>query len=185
MALISTPIDFLGINYYFRSLIRARPRAKAQQSPTPTPAYEQVVPVPGASYTDMAWEIYPPGLADILLRVHREYTPRLIMVTENGAAFADRWDGRNPVLDQRRVQYLREHIHVLEQAQRQGVPLAGYFIWSLLDNYEWTDGYSKRFGIVYVDYATQRRIVKESGRWYAAFIKAQRQRSDAVPLNVE
>lgn len=185
MALISTPIDFLGINYYFRSLIRARPRARAQQSPTSTPAYEQVVPVPGASYTDMAWEIYPPGLTDILLRVHREYTPRLIMVTENGAAFADRWDGRNPVLDQRRVQYLREHIHVLEQAQRQGVPLAGYFIWSLLDNYEWTDGYSKRFGIVYVDYATQRRIVKESGRWYAAFIKAQHQRSDAVPLNVD
>jgi beta-glucosidase len=172
MALIATPLDFVGINYYFRLLLRAR-RAGPQQAKEP--AYEPVVPVPGASYTEMAWEIYPQGLGDCLLRVYREYTPRLILVTENGAAFADQWDGRSSVRDERRVQYLREHIDMLEHARRQGVPVEGYFVWSLLDNYEWVDGYSKRFGIVYVDFATQRRQIKESGRWYAAFIQAQRQ----------
>ncbi len=172
MALIATPLDFVGINYYFRLLLRARRPGRQQAK---EPAYELVVPVPGASYTEMAWEIYPQGLGDCLLRVHREYAPRLILVTENGAAFADQWDGRSPVRDERRVQYLREHIDMLEHARRQGVPVEGYFVWSLLDNYEWIDGYSKRFGIVYVDFATQRRQIKESGRWYAAFIQAQRQ----------
>jgi beta-glucosidase len=95
------------------------------------------------------------------------------MVTENGAAFDDQWDGRNHVPDKRRVQYLREHIQELEEVFLHGVPLCGYFVWSFLDNYEWIDGYSKRFGLVYIDYATQRRIMKESGRWYAAFIAAQ------------
>lgn len=179
MALIATPLDFVGINYYSRLLLRARQRGTVRH--VLAPAYEPVVPVPGASYTEMAWEIYPQGLGDILLRVHQEYAPRLILVTENGAAFADQWDGSNPVRDERRVQYLQDHIHMLERARRQGVPLGGYFLWSLLDNYEWTDGYSKRFGIVYVDYATQRRLVKESGRWYAAFIEAQRQEYAARP----
>jgi beta-glucosidase len=180
MALIATPLDFVGINYYSRLLLRARRQANAQNTQSaPVPAYEPVVPVPGASYTEMAWEIYPQGLSDVLLRVHHEYAPRLILVTENGAAFADQWDGNNPVRDERRVQYLRDHIYALESARRQGVPVGGYFIWSLLDNYEWNDGYSKRFGIVYVDYATQRRQIKESGRWYATFIKAQHQEHSA------
>ncbi|HLI08864.1 MAG TPA: GH1 family beta-glucosidase [Ktedonobacteraceae bacterium] len=173
MSLIAAPLDFVGVNYYFRLLLRARRRGNDQQGQDP--AYEQVVPVPGASYTEMAWEIYPQGLGDCLLRVHREYAPPLILVTENGAAFADQWDGRNPVRDERRVQYLREHIDMLEHVRRLGVPVGGYFVWSLLDNFEWTDGYSKRFGLVYVDYSTQRRFIKESGRWYAAFIQAQRQ----------
>lgn len=171
MALISTPVDFLGINYYQRALLRTR-RGVGVEQPV-SEMYEQVVPVPGASYTEMAWEIYPQGLRDALLRVQRDYAPRLLMVSESGAAFADHWDGRDQVLDTRRVQYLRDHIQELEEAYTQGVPLCGYFVWSLLDNYEWTDGYSKRFGLVYVDYATQRRIVKESGRWYAALIAAQ------------
>ena len=173
MTLIAAPLDFIGVNYYSRLLLRARRLANARSAPGPI--YEPVVPVPGASYTEMAWEIYPQGLSDVLLRVHREYSPRLILVTENGAAFADRWDGNNPVRDERRVQYLRDHIYAIEFARRQGVPVGGYFIWSLLDNYEWNEGYSKRFGIVYVDFATQRRQIKESGRWYAAFIKAQGQ----------
>jgi beta-glucosidase len=180
MALIATPLDFVGINYYSRLLLRARRQANVQNTQSaPIPAYEPVVPVPGASYTEMAWEIYPQGLSDVLLRVHREYAPRLILVTENGAAFADQWDGNNPVRDERRVQYLHDHIYALESARRQGVPVGGYFIWSLLDNYEWNNGYSKRFGIVYVDYTTQRRQIKESGRWYATFIKAQRQEHSA------
>lgn len=169
MALISTPLDFLGVNYYSRTLIRSRRGTGTEQM------YEQVVPVPGATYTEMAWEIYPQGLRDILLRVQHDYAPRLIVVAENGAAFVDQWDGRNYVSDTRRVQYLRDHIQELKDVRAEGVPLCGYFVWSLLDNYEWIDGYSKRFGLVYVDYATQRRIVKESGRWYAAFIAAQTQ----------
>ncbi|MGB8343822.1 MAG: GH1 family beta-glucosidase [Ktedonobacteraceae bacterium] len=182
MALIAAPLDFLGVNYYSRSLLRARRQTGAQPASL-APAYENVVPVPGASYTEMPWEIYPQGLGDVLLRVHQEYAPRLIMVTENGAAFADQWDGRTPVRDQRRVQYLRDHIQVLEEARKQGVPVGGYFIWSLMDNFEWTEGYSKRYGIVYVDYATQRRQIKESGRWYAAFIKAQHQRQQTMFSN--
>ncbi len=178
MALISAPLDFLGLNYYFRLLLHTRAPARTPSSFTP--AYEPVVPVPGASYTDMAWEIYPEGLADILQRVHQEYAPRLILITENGAAFADQWDGSNPVRDERRIEYLRDHLHVLERSCRQGIPVGGYFAWSLLDNYEWIDGYSKRFGLVYVDYPTQRRLIKESGRWYAAFVQAQRQEHSAL-----
>ncbi|HEU5200328.1 MAG TPA: family 1 glycosylhydrolase, partial [Ktedonobacterales bacterium] len=138
-------------------------------------AFEYVAPIPEASYTQMAWEIYPKGLADMLVRVQRDYAPPLMLVTENGAAFGDQWDGKAHVADKRRVQYLRDHIEMLETALAYGVPLAGYFVWSFLDNFEWTDGYSKRFGIVYVDYSTQRRVIKESGRWFAAFIAAQRQ----------
>jgi beta-glucosidase len=178
MALISAPLDFLGLNYYFRLLLHTRSPARTSYPLSPT--YEPVVPVPGASYTDMAWEIYPEGLADILQRVHQEYAPRLILITENGAAFADQWDGNNSVRDERRIEYLRDHIHVLERSCRQGIPVGGYFAWSLLDNYEWIDGYSKRFGLVYVDYPTQQRLIKESGRWYAAFVQAQRQEHSAL-----
>lgn len=173
MDLISAPLDFLGVNYYSRVLLRPRPGIATPDKISP---YEQVVPVPGASYTDMAWEIYPHGLEDVLLRVQRDYQPKLILVTENGAAFNDEWDGQNEVADQRRVQCLQEHILHLERAFRQGVPLGGYFAWSFMDNYEWTDGYSKRFGLVYVDYPTQRRIFKQSGRWYSALIDEQRKR---------
>ncbi|HLZ61364.1 MAG TPA: GH1 family beta-glucosidase [Ktedonosporobacter sp.] len=179
MGWISAPLDFLGVNYYSRVLIRAQ-RHKTT-APTPKEDYELVVPVPGASYTEMAWEIYPKGLGEVLVQVHRDYAPQLILVTENGAAFDDQWDGRNSVPDKRRMQYLREHMQVLEDALRQGVPLGGYFIWSLLDNYEWADGYSKRFGLIYVDFATQRRILKDSGRWYAAFIATQRQLQKTAP----
>ncbi|HEY7349824.1 MAG TPA: GH1 family beta-glucosidase [Ktedonobacterales bacterium] len=178
MALISTPLDFLGVNYYSRALIRAPGRARGHRPSAE--AYEYVSPVPEASYTQMAWEIYPPGLAEALRRVHRDYAPRLILVTENGAAFDDQWDGRNHIPDKRRVHYLSEHIHVLEESLRQEIPLGGYFAWSLMDNFEWVDGYSQRYGLVYVDYLTQRRIIKESGRWYAAFIAAQKQREESV-----
>ena len=178
LALISRPLDFLGVNYYSRAVVRARshhPPAHPHGLDAATLAFEYVAPVPEASYTQMAWEIYPKGLADMLMRVQRDYAPPLVLVTENGAAFGDQWDGKAHVADKRRVQYLRDHIEMLETALASGAPLVGYFVWSFLDNFEWSDGYSKRFGIVYVDYATQRRVVKESGRWFAAFIAAQRQ----------
>lgn len=172
MAYITTPLDFLGVNYYSRVLIRMRSGIHESLADK----YEQVIPVPEASYTGMAWEIYPKGLEEVLLRVSHDYAPACILVTENGAAFEEQWDGRNYVPDKRRVQYLREHLSALESSLKRGIPLRGYFIWSLLDNFEWIEGYSKRFGLIYVDYITQRRIVKESGRWYAAFITEQQQK---------
>jgi len=122
----------------------------------------------------MGWEVYPQALTDVLVRVYRDYAPRAMAVTENGAAFTDQWDGRDHISDPQRVHYIREHLQALGRARAQGVPVQGYFVWSLLDNFEWAQGYSKRFGIVYVDYPTQRRIIKDSGHWYAAFIAAQR-----------
>jgi beta-glucosidase len=175
LAIIATPIDLLGINNYSRSLVRARAEGKGSGDSTST-LYEPVAAGAGSSYTEMGWEVYPQALSDVLVRVHRDYAPRAIAVTENGAAFADQWDGSDNVSDLQRVRYIHEHIQALEQAQAQGVPLRGYFVWSLLDNFEWAEGYSKRFGIVYIDYPTQRRIVKDSGRWYAAFIAAQRRK---------
>jgi beta-glucosidase len=171
--IIATPIDFLGVNNYSRSLIRAQ---TGESSDDTNRGYEHVAGVADATYTEMGWEVYPHALTDVLVRVHRDYAPRAIAVTENGAAFTDQWDGSDHVGDSQRVDYLREHLKALGRARAEGVPVRGYFVWSLLDNFEWAEGYSKRFGIVYVDYPTQRRIIKDSGRWYAAFIAAQRRR---------
>ena len=169
--IIATPIDFLGVNNYSRSLIRAQ---TGESGDGTNSRYEHVAGVADAAYTEMGWEVYPQALTDVLVRVHRDYAPRAIAVTENGAAFADQWDGSDHVSDSQRVDYLREHLKALGRARAEGVPVKGYFVWSLLDNFEWAEGYSKRFGIVYVDYPTQRRIIKDSGRWYAAFIATQR-----------
>jgi beta-glucosidase len=169
--IIATPIDFLGVNNYSRSLIRAQ---TGESGDGTNKRYEHVAGVADATYTEMGWEVYPQALTDVLVRVHRDYAPRAIAVTENGAAFTDRWDGSDHVSDSQRVDYLREHLKALGRARAEGVPVKGYFVWSLLDNFEWAEGYSKRFGIVYVDYPTQRRIIKDSGRWYAAFIATQR-----------
>lgn len=115
----------------------------------------------------MGWEVYPPGLYNLLIWVHREYAPPAIYITENGAAFADVVAPDGKVRDPRRQAYLEAHFAQAHRAIQQGVPLRGYFVWSLLDNFEWTHGYTKRFGVIYVDYPTQKRIVKQSGEWYA------------------
>jgi beta-glucosidase len=181
LAAIAAPLDFLGINYYSRLLMRAAEEQSQQPRSAPYFDGEIVGPVPGSAYSDMGWEIYPEGLVDILLRVHQDYHPAAIAVTENGAAFDDVWDGSDGVRDERRRDYLREHIQALAVARMLGVPVEGYFAWSLMDNFEWAEGYSRRFGIVYVDYPSQRRIVKESGRWYAELLalhRAQTRRAD-------
>src|SRR5579883_807347 len=165
---ISVPIDFLGINNYSRILIRG-----AQTQPL-ADRCESVSPVPNACYTDMGWEIYPNGLRDALVYVALNYPVGNLYVTENGAAFPDVWDGGDTLSDPRRVSYLRSYITACAEALEQGAPLRGYFVWSLMDNFEWGEGYSKRFGIVYIDYPTQRRIIKESGYWYAALLEAFR-----------
>lgn len=168
LAIISTPNDFLGINNYSRALI---------QGSDVQPLADQcrnVAPVPGACYTEMGWEVYPQGLRDLLVNLYRKYDLPPLYVTENGAAFKDSWNGNSVVNDPRRLDYLQTHIAACAEAIEQGAPLRGYFVWSLLDNFEWAYGYSKRFGIVYVDYPTQKRILKDSGRWYASFLAAYR-----------
>lgn len=154
---ISTPIDFLGVNYYTRSIVADDPTGGPLAARQIVPAY--------AELTEMGWEVYPEGLYKLLRRVHDDYRPPAIYITENGCALADRpVDGR--VHDERRIAYLREHFMQARRAIDEGVPLRGYFVWSLLDNFEWAFGYSKRFGLVYVDYATQARILKDSARWF-------------------
>ena len=123
--------------------------------------------------TEMGWEVYPNGLYELLVRLRDEYDPPPLYVTENGAAFADhRSNGK--VEDPRRISYVDGHLDAIARAIEDGVPVQGYFLWSLLDNFEWSFGYSRRFGIVYVDYATLERVPKASYGWYRDFIAAQR-----------
>jgi beta-glucosidase len=162
MATISAPIDFLGVNYYTRQLV-------AESDEDPVLRLRLVPPEGGRELTDMDWEVYPEGLYEALTRVSREYAPREVFVTESGAAYRDEpVDGR--VEDPRRRAYLEAHVDAARRAAEAGVPLGGYFVWSLLDNFEWAEGYSKRFGLVYVDYATQARTIKQSAEWYAGLI---------------
>lgn len=177
-SIISTPIDFLGVNYYSRMLVRSHTDSATTTTTAahtlPADGYEAVERIPGASYTEMGWEIFPDGLANILTRIHREYAPKALIVTESGAAFDDQWDGNGTVHDQQRIDYLRRHIQTVAEVIRHGVPIKGYVVWSFLDNFEWSEGYRKRFGLVYVDYPTQRRIIKDSGRWYASLVASHR-----------
>ena len=155
MALMAQRIDLLGINYYSRHLIKNG---------------EIVKPVPGAEYTEMDWEVHPPAFGRLLRRVHRDYKLPHVFITENGAAFRDEVSADGHVHDPRRLNYLREHLQQIQSAIEAGVDVRGYFLWSLLDNFEWSYGFSKRFGIVHVDFKTQKRIVKDSGEWYARVI---------------
>lgn len=148
-ATIQTPIDWVGLNYYTRKVIAPNEGA--------WPSLEEVEgPLPK---TDMGWEIYPEGLAYFLNMVSKEYTGDLpLYVTENGMA----WDGADPIKDQPRIDYIEAHIGAVKEAIASGVPLAGYILWSLLDNYEWSFGYEKRFGLVHVDFETLARTPKAS-----------------------
>jgi len=161
MRTISHRLDFLGVNYYTRQVVRADPEA---------PFGVEYVTVPGGERTQMGWEVFPEGLFQLLSRVHCDYSPQEIFVTENGAAFPDEPGPDGKVQDKKRIAYLKEHILQCHRAISTGIPVRGYFVWSLLDNFEWTYGYTKRFGLFYVDYATQRRLPKESARFYARVI---------------
>jgi beta-glucosidase len=163
---ISQPLDFLGINYYFREMARDNPQGAAPQIAH--------VRVPGALETAMDWEVYPQGLEDILVRVADDYAPKKIYVTENGSAWADHPDADGEVDDVERAQYLESHIEACAGASSRGAPMAGYFAWSLLDNFEWSYGYDKRFGLVRVDYDTQQRTIKTSGRRFTEIVERHR-----------
>lgn len=170
MAHIATPLDYLGVNYYSRHVASAGEAFDVKQG--------------GLPLTAMGWEIYPRGLRELLLTLQREYTLPLLYITENGAAFDDRLvDGA--VHDADRIDYLRTHIEAVAEAVAQGVPVAGYMVWSLMDNFEWSSGYARRFGIVHVDYTTQQRTPKDSALWYRDFVQRCRaQRGEAGALRV-
>lgn len=166
LSIIQTPIDFLGVNYYFRTHI-LHDAAALPFATREAPA------LPGADITACGWEVYPDGLRLLLERLHREYPLAGYYITESGAAFDDVVAPDGLIRDSRRQAYLEQHFRAASEAVAAGVPLRGYFVWSLLDNFEWGEGYSKRFGIVHVDFATQRRTIKESGRWLQQWLNAQ------------
>ncbi len=164
LELIATPMEHLGLNYYFRQVVADDPAG-------PIP-YARRVHVPGSQLTEMGWEVYPDGLEELLLRLTGEYQVPRLYVTESGSAWADDVHQDGNIADAERTRYLEAHLAASGRAVRRGVPLAGYFVWSLLDNFEWAYGYAKRFGLVHVDYPTQRRTIKASGRRYAEIIRA-------------
>ncbi|SEM02449.1 broad-specificity cellobiase [Stigmatella aurantiaca] len=161
---IAVKCDFLGINYYNRTVLRSDKVPEAQNEP------RQVFLAPEKEWTEMGWEVHPNGLRDTLLRVHLDYRPRKIYVTENGASYSTPPGADGRVKDEQRLAFLRDHFAAAHRAMEAGVPLAGYFVWSLMDNFEWDRGYSQRFGIVWVDYKTQQRIPKDSALWYRGVI---------------
>lgn len=164
MELIAQPIDFLGINYYTRNVTR--------DDPTVWPVRVRGVHQPQHVYTETGWEVFAPALTRVLLWVKERYGDLPLYITENGAAIYDPptpIDGR--VDDPVRTWYLREHLLAAREAMRQGVNLNGYFAWSLLDNYEWSLGFAKRFGLVHIDYATLERTPKASARYYSEVIR--------------
>lgn len=180
---ISAPLDLLGVNYYHPVVVAAPADGELPGNAavandghgttdhSPWVGSEHVMFIrQEAPHTAMGWPIDPSSLYRLLVRVHREYGPIPIVITESGAAFDDRLDSSGAAQDPRRVEYMREHLAAAHQAISAGVDLRGYFVWSLLDNFEWAHGYSKRFGIVYVDFPSQRRVVKASGRWYQRVI---------------
>jgi beta-glucosidase len=163
METIAAATDFLGVNFYSRSVVKHAEGGEPQ-----------FVHVPGATYTDTDWEVYPTALYDLLLRLHREYGAQKLYITENGAAFSDQPDDEGYVNDEQRRTYIESHLAACNAAIAEGAPLKGYYLWALMDNFEWGNGYSKRFGINYVDYATQKRTLKQSGKWYREFVRANR-----------
>jgi beta-glucosidase len=161
---VSRPIDFLGINYYTRLVVGS--------GAFPGTAAVEFETAPGVR-TANGWPVAPGGLEEVLLRVQHDYGDIPLYVTENGSAWTDQVVG-GEVDDPERTAYLASHLRACQSAMAAGVPLRGYFAWSLLDNFEWAEGYAMRFGLVHVDYETQLRTIKTSGRWYADFIDAQR-----------
>ncbi len=168
LQLIAHPIDYLGVNYYTRGVYAADEIG----------GFRQLDPAP--PHTAMGWEIYPQGLTDLLAMLNERYDLPPVFIAENGAAVPDTWlQGR--VDDPQRTQYLQQHLLAVDQAVRAGCEVAGYFCWSLMDNFEWAEGYSKHFGLVHIDYETQQRTIKSSGYAYRDLLQ-DRTASDAVDL---
>ena len=180
LAEISAPIDILGINYYHATTVAAGPAnvagttaglspggSPSQTAPSPWPGTDRAhsVPRPGP-YTEMGWSIDPEGLTRLLVGLHHDYPGTPLVITENGRASTDAVAGDGQIHDRDRIDYLRQHLTAARAAIEEGVDLRGYYLWSFMDNFEWAWGYSKRFGIVHVDYATLERTPKDSALWY-------------------
>jgi len=163
MEAVRADLDFIGINLYSRSVVAHDPGDRNLGT--------RQVHVPGVERTELGWEIYPEGIYEVIMRVWRDYG-RPIYITENGASYSDAPDERGVVDDQRRIDYLRRYLAQVGRAIEDGADVRGYYLWSLMDNFEWAFGYAHRLGIVYVDYPTQRRTIKQSGYWYRDVIAA-------------
>ncbi|MFM0754893.1 GH1 family beta-glucosidase [Paraburkholderia strydomiana] len=166
MQIISAPLDFLGINYYFRTNVASDGAHGFTE-----------VPLEGVERTQMGWEVYPDGLRDLLIGFNREYANLPpVYITENGMASDDTViDGR--VNDTQRISFLKRHLAAVDEAIKAGVNIRGYFLWSLMDNFEWAFGYERRFGIVHVDYVTQKRTIKRSAELVSQFLEERKERS--------
>ena len=160
---IAVPTDFLGINYYSREVIRSNADGNEPQKIFSKPKTSE-------NWTEMDWENYPEGLTGVLSRMYFDYQPLKLYVTENGASYSTEPDN-GAVHDTLRLDYYKTHVAAVHRAMQAGVPMAGYFAWSLMDNFEWAKGYAQRFGIVWVDFNTQERILKDSAKWYKTVIK--------------
>jgi beta-glucosidase len=154
-------VDYIGLNYYRRETVTAH---------SDRPFDWNAQPPAGAELTDMGWHVAPDGLRDVLLELNRRYSPKDIVISENGAAYNDAVSADGTVHDSDRESYLARHLSAVADALDVGVPVSGYYTWSMMDNFEWSYGYSKRFGLIHVDFETQRRTVKQSGRWYQSVI---------------
>jgi beta-glucosidase len=156
MALIAQKLDFLGVNFYSRVVFSAKEGRLAK--------------IEGSEYTEMGWEVNAPALRSLLTRLNSDYRLPPVYITENGAAFRDEISPDGKIHDPQRLDYLRQHFTQTRLAMQDGVDVRGYFVWSLMDNFEWAHGYGKRFGLTYVDYASGQRTLKDSGEWYARVI---------------
>lgn len=160
---IAAPLDYLGVNHYFRTIERSQEIPENKNEP--------VTIHKNPDLTDVGWEVYPPGIFEILTRIHLNYYFPEYYITENGCAVPDLRNADGAVHDPRRIAYIREYLRQAAKAVDAGVPLKGYFAWSLMDNFEWAEGYIKRFGIVWVDYKTQERVPKDSANFYKEVIR--------------
>ena len=161
---VAVETDFFGINYYSRAVIRSDKVSEEENLP--------VTVVADGPRTAFDWEVHAPSLHRLLLRLHQEYKADNIVITENGCSYPNA-PIEGVVSDQEREDYFRQHLAACAQAIEDGVPLTGYFAWSLLDNFEWAEGYSQRFGLVWVDFETQERILKQSALWYKSFLHSR------------
>jgi beta-glucosidase len=164
---VRAPLDFIGINLYYRTIASAPPVVERA-----THAQDWLFPVKmdggqQGPKTDFGWEVWPKALYDMALRITRDYNRPVIEITESGCSYSDGPDATDAIHDSRRIAYHREYLAALARAMADGADVRGYHAWSLMDNFEWADGFSQRFGLAYVDYKTQKRTIKDSGRWYA------------------
>ncbi|MEI6733787.1 MAG: GH1 family beta-glucosidase [Comamonadaceae bacterium] len=166
LQVIATPTDFLGINYYFPEVVADAPGQGVMET--------RVIESPNVERTAFGWEVSPDGMVALLSRVATDYQPPVIYLTENGSSYEDVVSSNGEIDDIERRRYLERHLLALREIVAKGIPVKGYFAWSLLDNFEWAEGYLRRFGLTHVDFHTQQRRLKLSGKWYRSFLRGER-----------